>query len=211
MVTQHIPGAETLYRVGKNDIGKAQKVLAQAFAEDPFVASLFEDKQAEPQRAELLQKFSLECAIKYGHVYASSADMEGIIILYAPEKMFMSDWEYLQLGVLSLKKKIHKNIVKLMDEYGGYSKQLHQQYATIPHWYLYEIGVSPEHRGEHVATKLLTPFLEYFDSQQLGCYLETHNEKNVGLYAHYGFDVVVEGKLPGTEKPQWCMLRPPKR
>ena len=137
--------------------------------------------------------------------------MEGIIIFYAPEKLFLTDWEYIKLGVLPLKKTIHKNIVKLMGEYGGYSKQLHQKYAPFPHWYLYEIGVAPTHRGEHVATKLLTPFLKYFDSHELACYLETHNEKNVGLYQHYGFDVAGVGQLPGTDKPQWCMLRAPKR
>ena len=205
-----IPGTETLYKLEKKGIEKAQSMLADAFCDDPYIASLFEDQPIEAQKARLLQRFSLECALKHGLVYASSENMEGIIIFFTPDKLFISDWEYLKLGVLSLNKKIHKNIVRLMGIYGKNTTRLHHLHAPFPHWYLFEIGVDPAHRGKHITTQLLSPFLDYFDSRQMPCYLETHNEKNLSLYEHYGFRVLCKDSLPGTDKPQWCLLRDPQ-
>jgi hypothetical protein len=45
------------------------------------------------------------------------------------------------------------------------------------------------------------------DTEHLPCYLETHNQKNVPIYRHYGFKVVEEDIVPGTEITHWAMLR----
>ena len=49
--------------------------------------------------------------------------------------------------------------------------------------------------------------LNRLDHQNLHCFLQTVNEKNVGLYKHYGFKVVEETKLPKTDLIVWSMLR----
>ena len=41
-------------------------------------------------------------------------------------------------------------------------------------------------------------------------YLETNKESNVGLYRHYGFDLMKEELIPGTPVTHYSMVRHPK-
>jgi hypothetical protein len=41
------------------------------------------------------------------------------------------------------------------------------------------------------------------------CFLETNAAKNVAIYRRFGFEVVSEDKLPGTEVTTFAMLRKP--
>ena len=38
-------------------------------------------------------------------------------------------------------------------------------------------------------------------------YLETHLEKNVHIYEHFGFEVTSDGILPGTSLRHWGMVK----
>ncbi len=46
---------------------------------------------------------------------------------------------------------------------------------------------APLHAWKGVASKLMNAVLKYADENKLIMSLETHNEKNVSLYEHYGF------------------------
>jgi hypothetical protein len=39
------------------------------------------------------------------------------------------------------------------------------------------------------------------------CYLETNSRKNVAIYRRFGFEVVLEDRMPGTELTVFAMLR----
>ena len=51
--------------------------------------------------------------------------------------------------------------------------------------------------------------LDRCDREGVPCYLETHNEQNLGLYEHFGFEVKEKGVLPGSNRSHWAMLRNP--
>ncbi len=67
--------------------------------------------------------------------------------------------------------------------------------------------MAERYRGQGLASRLIRPLLEEFDKKKLACYLETHNPSNVAIYEHFGFKVVEEGKIPGTDMTHWAMLR----
>jgi hypothetical protein len=56
------------------------------------------------------------------------------------------------------------------------------------------IGALRDHLLE--GGKLLQPLLDLMDKRGMPCYLNTQNEKNIGLY---GFCVVEQVRLQGTE------------
>ena len=91
-----------------------------------------------------------------------------------------------------------------------YSDAQHEKHAPHLHWYLFEIGISNKFRNKGYASRLLKPILEKCDQEGMACYLETHNEKNVGLYSHFEFAVKEAGKLPGSNVTHWAMLRSPR-
>jgi ribosomal protein S18 acetylase RimI-like enzyme len=71
--------------------------------------------------------------------------------------------------------------------------------------------VDPRHQGKGLARRLLKAMFERLDREGLPCFLETESTTNVAIYKKYGFAVVEEGKIPGTEVPHWAMLREPQR
>jgi hypothetical protein len=59
---------------------------------------------------------------------------------------------------------------------------------------------------------LMRPVLERADTEQLVCYLETENERNVAFYLKHGFDLVVNGEEAGQSGVRfWTFRRNPKR
>ena len=54
---------------------------------------------------------------------------------------------------------------------------------------------------------MLRPVLERIDRERMPCYLETNAENNVAIYRRFGFEVVSEDKMPGTELTIFAMLR----
>jgi RimJ/RimL family protein N-acetyltransferase len=51
--------------------------------------------------------------------------------------------------------------------------------------------------------------LNRLDTNKIPCYLNTQNEKNIGLYEHFGFRVIDQLTLPGTDILHTAMQRNP--
>ncbi len=58
---------------------------------------------------------------------------------------------------------------------------------------------------------LIRQVLARADAEGLPCYLESANPRNLPFYKRHGFEVVVEGELPGEGPPLWTMKREPVR
>src|SRR5262249_47352943 len=92
--------------------------------------------------------------------------------------------------------------------YDSLHLSLHHRYAPGPHWYLWLIGVEPQHQGKGVAGELMWPVIALADQAGLPCYLETHKETNVPIYERQGFRVQVRAEPPDRPVRVWSMLRP---
>jgi ribosomal protein S18 acetylase RimI-like enzyme len=206
---------EPLYQVSKIEIDKAQSVLTESFANDPFMQYLMGCNNYDLKNVSLFHKFIISYGLKYGIVLATSKNFEGVTVWLPPNKTEFTPWKSIKAGVISLVKieginfKKRLQFFKRFKGYGDYSAQLHRKYASFPNWHLIEIGIADKYRGKGFASRLLRPILDELDKNGLHCYLETHNPANLEIYRHFGFDVVIEGKLPNTEKPHWSMLRKP--
>ena len=91
--------------------------------------------------------------------------------------------------------------------YTEYASAVHKRHSPRPHWYLQFIGVDPMSQGKGYASRLLKPMLARIDTEGSSCFLETQNRENVPIYQHYGYRVVEEAVVPGTEIGHWAMLR----
>jgi len=84
---------------------------------------------------------------------------------------------------------------------------VHKRLAPFKHWFLQTIGVDPQFQGKGYAGKLIRAMLGRIDKEDLPCYLETLDEKNVWLYEHFGFRVIEKSAIPRTDITVWAMLR----
>jgi ribosomal protein S18 acetylase RimI-like enzyme len=88
-----------------------------------------------------------------------------------------------------------------------FATKLRKQLAPFPHWYLAVLGVDPEFQGRGYAGHLLRPMLARLDRERLPAYLETTTEDYVAMYRHFGFEVIKEDTLPGSDTKMWVMIR----
>ncbi|MFC1919993.1 GNAT family N-acetyltransferase [Chloroflexota bacterium] len=198
-----------LLRLYKPHIKSATEVLTRAFWAYPVSTYAYSDEQLRDKRLPYFFQYVLHYCIKYGEVYATSANYEGIGLWLPSDKYPMTIWRTLRSvpfsGVLNLGRESGRR----MKAFGDYVDSVHAQQAPFPHWFLQTISVDPDHQGKGYASSLLRPILARIDEEGLPCYLETLDKQDVSIYEHFGFKVVHESIVPKTELTNWAMLRSP--
>jgi ribosomal protein S18 acetylase RimI-like enzyme len=199
--------AEKMVRVQKGEIGKASNVLTNAFMNDPLISYIFSNGE---QRNQLLMKFfrmRVRYGIRYGEVYASSHNFEGVAMWLPGKNVHASNWRGMRAGGLRLYFQLGLTIMKKIQSVNHYTHSFREKLIDHPYWYVGPIGVVPEHQRKGVARSLLQPLLARMNRENMDCFLETQNKKNVAIYERYGFTVIGRGKIPQTEIPHWGMCR----
>ncbi len=206
-----------MYDLRKTDLARACAVLTEAFSRDPFYSYITGGEGYDHGTARFFHAFTLVYGLRYGRVYASSPDIEGVAIWLPPGETEMSGWRTVAAGAETIRMEgvprmpRGSGILRRLERYGTYAERIHKRRAPFPHWYLMVLGVADAYRGTGTASRLLRPMLSHCDGLDLPCYLETHNPANPPIYEHFGFGIVEEGRLPGSDKPHWAMLRPAAR
>jgi ribosomal protein S18 acetylase RimI-like enzyme len=189
------------------DAGAA--VLGRAFIEYELFRYYFRDETERRAAADRLSFIELSVCLKYGEVYASSEKLEGVAAWLPPGKAPFGGWQIVRSVPLSTLFRFGRQGASRMWAYGRFVDNLHRKLVPYPHWYLKIIGVGPAHQGQGFSSRLLRPVLERIDRERMSCYLETNAEKNVAIYRRFGFEVVSEDRMPGTEVTTFAMLRRP--
>ena len=196
-----------LLRLTKKDRDAGAAVLGRAFTEYELLQYYFQDETERHAVAVTFGFVALSVCLKYGEVYASSAKMEGVSAWLPPGKAPFGGWQIIRSVPLSVLFRFGRQGASRMQAYGRYVDNLHRKLVPYPHWYLQIIGVDPKYQGQGFSSQLIRPMLERINREHLSCFLETNTEKNVAIYRRFGFEVVSEDKIPGTEVTSFAMLR----
>jgi ribosomal protein S18 acetylase RimI-like enzyme len=189
----------------ERDAGAA--VLGRAFTEYELLRYYFGDETTRRAVAETFGFIALSVCLRYGEVYASSEKMEGVSAWLPLGKAPFGVWQIIRSVPLSVLFRFGRQGASRMQAYGRYVINLHRKLVPYPHWYLQIIGVDPAYQRQGFSSQLISPMLERIDREHLSCFLETNTEKNVAIYQRFGFEVVSEDKIPGTEVTSFAMLR----
>ena len=199
-------GLNSLVRLERSQIKPAGAMLARAFYDDPFSVYLIPDGSRRGKLLPYIFEFSTRFGVLYGEVYTTSPNLEGVAVWLPSEKADMTLRRVMRNGGLSLLPKLGEDLIQRLPALNSISS-LRKRHAPFRHWYLLLLGVDPLFQGKGYAGNLLRAMLARLDDEHLPCYLETQNGKNVAIYQHYGFKVVAEVLVPGTEIALWAMLR----
>jgi ribosomal protein S18 acetylase RimI-like enzyme len=192
----------------ERDAGAA--VLGRAFAEYELLRYYFPNETERRAVADTFASISVSLCLKYGEVYMSSEKLEGVAAWLPPGKAPFGGWQIVRSVPLGILARFGRQGAGRMWAYGRSVDNLHRKLVPYPHWYLQIIGVTPAYQGQGFSSRLLRPVLERIDRERMPCFLETNNEKNAAIYRRFGFGVVSEDKLPGTEVTSFAMLRKPR-
>ena len=132
-----------LYRITKNDIEKASLVLGKAFHDDPLWSQVVQDEAERKQKLPLLFEILLRYALRYGEVYASSENLEGIAIILPYDRIDMTFWRLLSTGM-----KLGRKTGNRLEQILAPMNQAQKEILKRGYLYLQAIGVSPELQGQ---------------------------------------------------------------
>jgi ribosomal protein S18 acetylase RimI-like enzyme len=199
-----------IVRLSKKQIGQAAAMLTRAFSDDPKLTHLMPDIAVKKELSQHLFEFELQYGMNYGDVYTTSPAVEGVAVWLSSTKSEITFWRAFRSGGRVLQKRLGKKIMDRVMSFSTAVDTLHKKHAPYPHYYLFFIGVDPAYQKKRVASRLITPMLGWLDMQKLPCYLNTQNENNIGLYEHYGFQVIEQLVLPDSGIVHTAMLRNPR-
>lgn len=196
-----------LVRLTKSDLARGVEVLVNAFWDDPLNLYFIPESENRRKLFSEYLRARFKFAVRYGEVYSTSSNFEGIAAWFPPG---MSDLTYIRLlrvGFLKLIRVLGMKTITKMNRVGSHAAKTRKQHLPEPHWHLFPIAVDPKHQGKGYASALMKPMLDRIQSEGLPCFLETLTEENVSLYEHFGFEVIYKETIPEVELTNWGMVR----
>ena len=189
-------------------IEKASITSAAAFADDPTTDYLIPEPKKRGNLRYAFEYYFRLSVLDREETYTTSPLCEGVASWVRSESrgsiinIVRAGWPGLPLrcGWRSL---IRETIME--NRYGS----LRERLAPKPHIYLSTLAVAPEHQGQGYASRLIKPMLERLDREMVPAYVETQNLKNKAMYEHWGFELLKEDRMPGTDLTMFLMLRRP--
>ena len=191
-----------------SDVEQAAEVISQAFVDDPLCAFMLPIKRT---RIRTLRKFFRAYGavnIRNQRGYGVGEPLSGVAFWMEPKKLNISItvkslglfipllFTFYPIGLMLASAVLKKTDV------------LHQKYAGEPHYYLDNIGVLPSEHGKGISSRLIRPFLQKADEENLIVYTDTVTRANVSLYEHFGFHCMEECAVEGTGITIWALRRP---
>ena len=196
----------------KHEVDNIATALSYAFIRDPLFNAFFPHNPPHCPLSYYTFRFLVRHTIENGeltltHIHNTCV---GAALWLPSESVKRSFADEVRCGGIDMLR--HQGIAALLRQMSA-SKQMAEKHTALlpmPHYYLSVLGLRPEAQGMGLATQLITPMLERADSEAKPCYLDTHNEANVNLYRHYGFDVVDQDVMKGLAVKHWVMIRSPR-
>jgi len=200
-----------LHKLQKNEIRKASVILADAFQSDPLWNKIFENEINKSKKYPLVSELLLRYCFKYGEIFSSSENFEGIMALTPGKFSYMTMWRlirsYAIFPFMQLGGNVGRRISLAFAPMETDRKKYMRQNSFI---YLHIIGVSTENQGKGHGGKLLRELNEMSDQAEIPIYLETETETNVKVYKKFGFKILNQRMLPVVNLPVWEMKREPE-
>ena len=194
-------------RLNKAQVKPAAEVLSRAFHNYPLLQYYFPEELERKKITSYFLSLAIYSGIRYGEIYATSPNMEGVAVWFPPDNYPVNIWKLVRSVPISVIFAFGMYGGGRMRQLGEYVDAVHQRLAPFGHWFLQVIGVDPQFQGKGYAGKLLKPMLARIDEEGLSCYLETLDEHNVSLYEHFDFAVIEKSTIPETNLINWAMLR----
>jgi ribosomal protein S18 acetylase RimI-like enzyme len=175
-----------------DDLQTEASILTDAFINDPLSTFLVKDIV----RRRLFLNAAFISLLRYGKNWGTVfSDEAGIGILLGPSDIQISTTRMFRCGFLSAVRHLGlRSILKYATIVSRVNKT-HSSLMSVPHYYLWIIGVSCQRQGKGHGTKLAKRMLESVDDSTLPCYLETWNDRNLGFYHNIGFETATDRPL----------------
>ena len=198
-----------LVKLDSAHIQPASETLTRAFYDYSLFKYFYPDAEERQKYMPATFQGSIKRCLMFGEGYGTSPYMEGIVLWLPSKRVKLTFWQMLRCGKLGKVFKEKKEAIRKAKQFDDYVIPMHKKLMPEEHMYLWVLGIDPSFQGGGLTTRLVAPMLERLDRRHLPCFVETHAEKNVPIYQHFGFEILDESFLPGTEIGHWALGRKP--
>ena len=198
-----------LYIAEEKDLERLAEVAADAYQDYPL-HNWFMGGTYDVKASRLLMQISLKTMAKDAVIYADSEEMNGFAAWVPFGFKGTEALPFLRNGGLKLFLYTGFGFVGRLLSYENYAMNLKKAFTDHYDWYLFNLSIKKSAQGKGIASKLMRPMLGFCDDERMVAYLETNKEQNVGLYRHYGFDLMKEELIPKTPVMHYSMVRKPQ-
>ena len=198
-----------LYLVSAKDLDRLAEIAADSYEDYPL-HNWFAGGKYDKIASKLIMQISLKTMTEDAVIYADSEEINGFAAWLPLGFTGSKTLPFLLSGGLKLILHSGLGIIGRLLAYETYAMNLKKEFTDNYDWYLYNLSVKKDAQGKGLASKLLRPMLQFCDDEKMVSYLETNKESNVGLYRHYGFDLMKEELIPKTPVTHYAMVRHPK-
>ena len=154
-------------------------------------------------------KVTLKTMTEDALIYADSEEINGFAAWLPFGFEGNKTLPFLKYGGLKLFLHSGVGFIGRLLTYEKYAMGLKKEFTENYDWYLFNLSIKQDAQGKGIASKLMRPMLQFCDDERMVAYLETNKEKNVGLYQHYGFDLMKEEFIPTSPVMHYAMVREP--
>jgi GNAT superfamily N-acetyltransferase len=200
-----------IVRLAESQIPAAAAILARAFHDDPLMIYTIPEPAERVRLLPEVYARIIRFGLLAGEVHTTAGAVEGAAIWMPPNAKWTR--ENLEAsGMYELASLIGNDAYQRYRDVVGREWQARERDMTDACWYLFILGVEPSRQRLGFGGALMRPVLERADAEQLACYLETENERNVTFYLKQGFELIVNGEEAGTSGVKfWTFRRMPKQ
>ncbi|MBO5757560.1 MAG: GNAT family N-acetyltransferase [Clostridia bacterium] len=197
-----------LYIVGKKDLERLAEVAADAYRDYPL-HNWFTGGKYDAKASKLIMLISLKTMTEDAVIYADSEEINGFAVWLPFGFTGSKTLPFLMNGGLRLILHSGPGIIGRLLTYETYAMNLKKEFTEHYDWYLYNLSIKKDAQGKGIASKLMRPMMQFCDEERMIAYLETNKAVNVGLYQHYGFELMKEELIPKTPVKHYAMVRNP--
>ena len=206
-VERHIE-SQGLHLLTKEEIPKFALCAAESYGNITYALDdYFVGHPCTKEELREMWLFNLKYFYSRALIYSDSPDCNAWMLWIPPGCKGVSVVDFIRHGGIRMTLKLGLASLKRIMHYEDYSASVRLNATGGREWYMYNLVVRPDAQGQHLVGKLLKPMLEYCEQRGKQVYLETHSEKNVAIYRHFGFEVVSDAPIPDTEVTHWGMAK----
>ena len=189
--------------------------LGKSFLEDPMNKAQLEGVIQKEKLMRANARLAIKHASKINALHLLDNDPRAVMVAFdsANNNKMLEAWTNIRtIGVTFFTLGI-KETMKLFRNMKVLVKVLNfswpKEFVNGRHYRVKIISIDKSLRGTGAFRKLISPAIEYADRERIPMVLETHNPSNVGLYEHFGFELVKTISSADTGVQQYCMIRRP--
>ncbi len=199
-----------IVRLPSAEIPTAAATLARAFHDDPLMVYAIPDPAERRRLLPEVYARMIRFGALTGEVYATADAVEGVAVWLPPNAKWTRE-NIEASGMHETASLIGNDAYQRYRDVVGREWQARERDMTAACWYLFLIGVEPNRQRRGLGNAMMRPVVARADAENLACYLETENQRNVAFYLKQGFDMIVNGEEAGTSGVRfWTFCRTAK-